>query len=220
MARLVVEKKKCNPRANPPAKRKQGQRKKHNARGAASRKGARALKALERERIALEMAIRGDKLKDIAKACGYNGSGTSAAQAAINRALEKANHQPAEELRTLWMQRLQVMLRKVWSDLGTETDGVPELVCPMCKTKLTSKMVRDLITYLVDRKHAAIDRILKIADREAKLQGLDAPVKQEVEHKGKVEVEHNHQVLRELMADADFRSLAGRIADKLAEIPG
>lgn len=98
--------------------------------------------ATERQRQALELRKAGVSYTVIADKLGYrSGSG---AHAAVGAALKKTLQEPADDLRTLELERLDVAHLAIWQQVRSGNQG-------------------------------AIDRYLKIAERRAKLLGLDAP---------------------------------------------
>lgn len=101
--------------------------------------------AAERRRQALELRKAGVDFRTIADRLGYEGP--SGAHKAVTTALKALTAEPAEELRTLELERLDAMLRSLW-------------------VRATNAKGADL---------GAIDRVLKIMERRAKLAGLDAP---------------------------------------------
>ena len=72
----------------------------------------RQLEALERHVQALKMRAAGMEYHDIADALGYKTP--DGAFKAVKRALMKAIREPAEELRTLEVMRLDDMLKELW----------------------------------------------------------------------------------------------------------
>jgi hypothetical protein len=97
-------------------------------------------------------ALRRDGLtyREIAKAMGCSVAG---AHDMVKRALREAVREPAEELRTLELERLDTLYTK--TVIIIETGSTKEVL-------------------------NAIDRALRIMERRSKLLGLDAPVKQDV----------------------------------------
>lgn len=119
-----------------------------------------------RDAQATELRGRGCSYQAIAEALGM--SDRSAARKAVERALAATVAEPAEELRRLQLAQLDKLSRNAWRVLDTPHplvsagkvmtfDGVP---------------LRDPQPLL-----AAIDRLLRIAERRARLLGLDAPIR-------------------------------------------
>lgn len=104
----------------------------------------RQVDANERQRQALELRKAGVGYAVIAEKLGYRFA--SGAHAAVGAALKKTLQEPADDLRTLELERLDVALLGIWQQVR-------------------------------NGHHGAIDRYLKIAERRAKLLGLDAPAK-------------------------------------------
>ena len=104
----------------------------------------RRLEAAEKQRSALKLRKAGATFEAIARELGYQGP--SGAYRAVMAGLRKTLQEPADELRTLEVERLDALMLGLWT---------------------------------VARKGSleAIDRILKIMARRAKLLGLDAPTK-------------------------------------------
>ena len=109
-----------------------------------SKTSKRRLEATERQRQALELRKSGASFESIARTLGYKGR--SSAYRAVMAALRKTLQEPADELRKLELNRIDVALLGIW------------------------KLVR--VGHL-----QAIDRFVKLAERRAKLVGLDAPTK-------------------------------------------
>ena len=107
----------------------------------------RRVKATEKQRQALELRKAGASYDEIARKIGY--SSKSGAYKSVTSALSKMLKEPAEELRTLEMARLDRLLVGVWSAATQGNQG-------------------------------AIDRVLRILERRAKLLGLDAPQRREL----------------------------------------
>lgn len=133
----------------------------------------RGLSTANRDRQAAELRTQGHSYQAIADELGYRHK--ESARRAVARALTDAVREPTDELRqmelirldSLWMQAMQVLqANHVTVSNGrvvtVEKDG--ELV-----------PVDDDAPVL-----QAIDRLLKIMERRAKLLGLDAPAKVEV----------------------------------------
>jgi hypothetical protein len=111
------------------------------------------LQALEKQLQALKLRMAGVSYEDIARTVGYKGP--SGAYQAVKSAMKKTLREPADELRTLELGRLDEALRAIWPQVK--------------KGNLL-----------------AIDRYLKIAERRAKLAGMDA--KTEVNLTGKLDL--------------------------------
>ena len=111
----------------------------------------RRVKATEKQRQALELRKAGASYDEIARKIGYRSK--SGAYKAVTSALNKMLKEPAEELRTLEMARLDRLLVGVW---GAAVQG----------------------------NQGAIDRVLRILERRAKLLGLDAPQRRELSGPG------------------------------------
>jgi hypothetical protein len=109
------------------------------------------------------------RYEDIAAELGY----TSRARAAeaVLQGLRDTVAEPSTELRALEIERLDALWRRAWQILDR-----PHLVAQMGRVvKYRGKPVIDDAPVL-----QAIDRLLRIQERRAKLLGLDAPVEVEV----------------------------------------
>jgi hypothetical protein len=99
---------------------------------------------IEKRRKALRLRKAGMGYESIASKVGYSNAG--AAYKAVQAALKATIQEPADDVRTLEIERLDRLMLALWKlALEGESD--------------------------------AIDRVLKIMDRRAKLLGLDAPTK-------------------------------------------
>ena len=128
------------------------------ARSAGYRTSAKAIRAVERQRAALDLRKAGKSLQEIADALGYRSH--KGAHEAIKAALVAMLQDATDEVRRLEVARLDALLAGIWSEA---TGG----------------------------KLFAIDRVLMIMDRRAKLLGLDAPQKVDHEHRIQMLAEAN-----------------------------
>lgn len=113
--------------------------------------GKNEVELAERRRKAVEMRKAGCSYDEIARALGFSNSGN--AYHTVHKALKATYREPAEELRTLELERVDRLMRAIWPRA---------------------------IKGDVD----AIDRVLKVMARRARLLGLDrnpAPVPPEVD---------------------------------------
>lgn len=141
----------------------------------------RAIKAAQRQARALELRARGWRLDEIAEELGYRGDSRKAsAFNAIKAALKKAQQEPAEDLKKLHRERHKMLFRCLMPDLSPEADGIPPFRCPHCNEPLEPKRVAEYLAGMIDKKHSAADRIVRVLKREAELEGLDAPTKQHI----------------------------------------
>lgn len=139
--------------------------------------GRREKIALKQAR-ALELRVQGWPLKAIAKELGYKSD--SSAHRAIKAALRDARQEPADELKQMHRERHKLLYRCLLPDLQPETDGIPSYRCPHCGEALDPKLMAEYLADMIDKKHSAADRIIKVLKREAELEGLDAPTKQHI----------------------------------------
>ena len=105
------------------------------------------VKAYERQKEALSLRLVGLSYDAIAERLEF--ANRSGAFRAVQAALKKTLQEPADELRTLELERLDSMLLPMMAQAKKGNQG-------------------------------AVDRVLRIMERRAKLLGLDAPTKQEI----------------------------------------
>lgn len=129
----------------------------------------RRVNAALRRAEAMRLRIRGVRFEDIATQLGYSSRARAAED--VLKGLADTVQEPADELRTLELERLEMLWRRAMAVMDR-----PHLVAQMGKViKYRGKPVIDDAPVL-----AAIDRLLRIQERRAKLLGLDAPVEVEV----------------------------------------
>jgi hypothetical protein len=117
-----------------------------------SKTSARRLAAAERQVRALDLRKAGVSFPAIAKQLGYGGP--AGAYKAVLSALRNTQQEPADEVRRLAVERLDRILFAVWPR-ALDIHDPQQLEC--------------------------LDRVLKIETRRAKLLGLDAPDKIDIE---------------------------------------
>lgn len=118
---------------------------------------------VERSRKAIELRIQGFNLDHIANECGY--TNRSGAFRAIERGLKQSLREPSERLRDLQNERLNRQIQSLWpSAMGSS--ATPNTNPPGKPSNATEAVAPDHRSHL---------RILQIMDRQAKLNGLDAP---------------------------------------------
>lgn len=147
-----------------------------SARGADG-KFARSLETAERDAEACRLRSRGLSYAQIAAELGIS---RTQAYEGVQRALREIVSEPAEELRHLELLRLDEMYRAALAVL----EGRHYVVDKGGVVMMDGVPVEDDGPRL-----AAIDRLLKIQERRAKLLGLDTPVKQEVDLNGGIRYE-------------------------------
>jgi len=126
----------------------------------------RTLETAERDATCARMRSAGMTFAQIGAQVGL---AESSVRAAVKRALRAAVAEPAEELRDLELDRLDTLWRTA---LGIMAKEHPLVSNGRVMKDPDGKTLPDDMPKL-----AAIDRLLKIQDRRAKLMGLDAPVK-------------------------------------------
>jgi len=125
-----------------------------------SPRAPRRVLARERERRAITLRMAGATYRQIGEELGVSGQ---AAWGSVDRALRrvaKHTNEDAEKLRRIELRRLEKLHLLVWKEaLGKDTK--------------------------IKARYAAIDRCLKIAERRARLMGLDSPQAVDVTSGGK-----------------------------------
>lgn len=126
----------------------------------------RSADGAQRDAQATELRGRGYSYQAIADTLGMHDR--SAARKAVERALFATVAEPAEELRRLELLKLDALSVAAWQILGAEH--------PLASAGRV--MTFDGVA-LTDPQPilAAIDRLLKISERRARLLGLDSPVR-------------------------------------------
>lgn len=123
---------------------------------------AKDVNAAVRQLQAVELRIKGHTWEQIAHLCGYKG-GKATAYNVVNAALKATRREKVEELRVLEVERLDALLLAIWPDAVHEreqpVDGDDE------ETRKTKRRGANLW---------AVDRVLGIMERRARLLGLDA----------------------------------------------
>ena len=130
---------------------------------------ARTLGQAERDRNAVQLRSRGQTYQQISDELGYGN--LSNARRAVKKALEGIIVDAREDFIKLQLDELDMMTRSVIEVLETKHYVVSEgrIVYRGDKELLDDSPVLQ-----------AVDRLLKISDRRAKLLGLDAPKRVEV----------------------------------------
>lgn len=133
-------------------------------RGRASKTSPRRIATALRRGQALQMRLDGAKYEEIMTTLGYASRG--AAVADIQRALVLTVQEPADEVRALELQRLDMLWQTVLEILRSHHVVVSQGRVVF----LNEEPIKDHAPIL-----AAVDRLLKIQERRAKYLGLDAP---------------------------------------------
>lgn len=130
----------------------------------------RTVRGAQRDAEAATMRARGATYQQIADALGYADRRT--AYRAVEKVLTETVTEPSEELRSLELARLDAILAKAWSVMEAEHVTVSH---GKIIRGADGQPLRDDGPVL-----AAIDRILKVSERRARLVGLDAPNRTEL----------------------------------------
>lgn len=164
-----------------------------------SKTSARRVAAAQRRAEAVKMRRDGARYSEIAKKLGYT-TPASAVQD-VQRALSAEIAEPAAELRAIEVQRLDMM----WQATIEVLRAQHVVVSNGRVVFLNDEPIKDHGPIL-----AAIDRLLKIQERRARLLGLDAPKSIEVVSIDAVDAE-----IRRLNAELHAAEEAARLADEL-----
>jgi hypothetical protein len=124
----------------------------------------------------------------------------ASAYEAVQRGLADAIQEPADEVRRLELERLDEYARHALRVLATPHLLVSQGIAVV--HPVTEEPLADDGPVL-----AALDRLIKISERRAKLLGLDAPARSRVE------------VITEDAVDAELAELARQIADHDRQTP-
>lgn len=131
---------------------------------------ARSPDTAERDAAACRMRNLSHDYDEIAVELGF--ANRSAARQAVERAMRATVQEPAAEQRAMQLAKLDVMFRKAW-----------EVLCARHIVVNQGRVVLDPDSGEPLRDHgpvlAAINSVLKIEERRAKLLGLDAPMRVE-----------------------------------------
>jgi hypothetical protein len=119
---------------------------------------------IEREALAVTLRKEGKPYRDIGVALGVS---ESRAHHIVSRALRRTVQEPSDELRRLERERLDALEVAAWRQLNMDHVMVSH-----------GKVVPGVIDEAA--KLAALDRLLKIQERRARLLGLDAPTRHQV----------------------------------------
>lgn len=144
-------------------------------------KKAQRAQLVERRTKAIEMRTRSVPWQTIADLLGYNSS--HAACQDVSRELARRRDQmglATEQLRTLELEKLDVLEAEVWTVLKREHVTVSHGRVITVQNSDGEKVTIPDDEWVLK----AVDRLVRIGDRRAKLTGLDVPVK--VEHTGRI----------------------------------
>jgi hypothetical protein len=128
----------------------------------------RGLDSAQRDTEAIRMLSQGCTYQEVSDALGYGGSGNACR--AVKRALAELPAREVAELRQIAGERLDRLTREAFAVLDHDHLTISQ----------GGKVVRDDDGNLVHDdgpKLAAIDRLLRIEERRARLYGMDAPTK-------------------------------------------
>jgi hypothetical protein len=132
----------------------------------------RTIEDRERDQQAIELRRRGLTHRQIAAQLGFRSP--SSAYEAIQRGLSETRREANNEVVQLEIDRLDDLRRAAWRVLAKTHLSVSQ--GRVVRHPETGEVITDDMPNL-----QAIDRLLKIAERYAKLLGLDAPVRAKVE---------------------------------------
>ncbi len=166
----------------PPPARKALERPRNSGNG----KFVKSVDTAERDADACRLRTTGASYADIAKALGF--ADAAGALRAVQRGMQSIVAEPARELRAIELARLDLALRHAWEVMTrvhiTVSQGRVVL------DPATGEPLRDYGPVL-----AAIDRVIRIGERRAKLLGLDAPTRIEAITVDQIEAEINRLAL-------------------------
>lgn len=152
----------------------------------------RSVDTAERDARACRLRSEGRSYAEIARELGF--SEPTVARRAVERALVAVVAEPAGQLRTLELARLDLLLGKAWAVLQAEHIAVSQgrvIIDPRNGEPMTDH----------GPVLAAIDRVLRIMERRSKLLGLDAPIKVETITVDQIEAEIGRLAAELGMAD-------------------
>lgn len=159
----------------------------------------RTVAQIERDAQFLELRRRGLTYRQIAAQQGVKSQKT--AYEAVQRALADAIQEPAAEVRQIELDRLDEYMRHALRVLATPHLVVSQGV--VAEHPVTGEPLADDQPVL-----QALDRLLKISERRARLLGLDAPARSRVE------------VITEDAVDAEIKRLAEEVAEHDRQVAG
>lgn len=143
----------------------------------------RTEESAERDALACRMHNEGSTYPQIAEALGY--ADHSGARKAVARALAALVAEPAGHMRTIQLARIDLALVEVFRVMRTQHIAVSNGRVIMDPADPTKPLRDDGPTL------AAIDRLIRLEERRAKLLGLDAPTRVETITVDQVEAEIN-----------------------------
>lgn len=150
-----------------------------NPRAGVTGRFERTLPRAQRDAQAARLRAQGLTYPAIAAELGYRDK--QAARYAVERALVDTVSEPAAEVRQLELARLDEALRVAFQVMYTKHLVVSNGLVVRVRAINPDTGKRQSVPLIDDGpKLAAIDRIVKISERRAKLLGLDAPTKIEV----------------------------------------
>jgi len=135
----------------------------------------------ERDAEACRLRTNGATYRQIADQLGY--ADESSAWKAVDRALRATVAEPAAKVRMIELARLDLLFAEAYRVMRAEHVVVSNGRVVMDPADPTKPLRDDGPTL------AAIDRLVKIGERRARLWGLDAPIKVDLPTYGQVEAE-------------------------------
>ncbi|MBM9467250.1 hypothetical protein [Nakamurella leprariae] len=158
-----------------------------NTTGRGRKTSRTAIEERRRAAEAVQLRAQGYTHQQIADELGYRDR--SGAHRAISGALAAVESESVEELRKVMDDQLDTAMRQVLPlvqgepNLGWLTDLDTESMTPQQLDELAER-VAGLIEDKLELRLKAVDRLVKIQERRAKLHGVDAPIRTEVSGDG------------------------------------
>jgi len=157
----------------------------------------RSVAQIEHDAHAVELRRQNLSYRQIAVELGYRS--VSNAWEAVQRGLLDAIREPADQVRHLELERLDALAQVAWRVLADRHYAVAAGGKVALHPETGAPLIDDGPTL------AAIDKLLRIQERRAKLLGLDAPTKHEVVTMDAIEAE-----IAKLRAEMDVASVDPR----------
>jgi hypothetical protein len=173
----------------------------------------RSLADRERDAQAVALRARGLNHRQISAQLGWKSP--SSAVDAIDRAMREHQREDLEKIRKIEEDKLDDLTRLVWRELGrTHFVVSPQQGKVITFFDPTSGEERPLTDPAPT--YQGVDRLLKIAERRAKLRGLDAPIKAKVEVQDSLDADIERLVAELAGSQPGSEADAPRPADRRA----